>query len=109
MERKCKLFLLLPLVFVSFCLFSCAVKSVPELTHNEILEESEPTDDKVYSNVEEMPTFLGGDTVIGYPIMSRGFSSEGHTQGKKYIMGYPTKPKIILAPSPDEFILLIKN
>jgi len=63
------------------------VKSVPELTHHEIQEKSVPTDSEVQSIVDEIPT----------------------SQSKNTIMGYPCRPKILLAPTPDEVILLIKD
>lgn len=109
LERKWKIFLLLPLVFVSFCLFSCAVKSVPDLTHNEALEKSEATGVEVDANVEEMPISNGRATVIGYPSWPQGFSAGGYTLGEKYVIGYPTKPKMLLAPTADEVMLLIKD
>jgi len=126
-----KLFLLLPLFLASFCLFSCAVKNVPELTHNEAFEKSGSSDAKVDAHVEEMPAALGGPTVIGYPSRPQGFSAdkyvpgekyvvgypikskdasvEGNKSGKKYVVGYPARPKILLAPTAEETILLIKN
>lgn len=131
MERRGKIFLLLPLVFVSFCLFSCAVKSVPELTHNEIPQKSAPTDNKVHSTVEAIPNILGEDVVMGYPSSILTLSAGGNTLVERYmegfqikpqnhvlggtkseigyVIGYPTRPKIILAPTPDEVILLMKK
>ncbi|MEA3463287.1 MAG: hypothetical protein U9R49_15495 [Bacteroidota bacterium] len=131
MAMKWNLFLLLPLVFVSFCLFSCAVSSVPELTHNEIDEKSGPSNVKGDAKVEEMPTSQGKTTVIGYPWKPQGLSVGGYALGEEYVLGYPmksqnlfvggneqeinsmigypTKPKNLLAPTADEFMLLINR
>ena len=70
-----KLFLFLPIVFLSFCLFSCAVKSVPELTHHEIQEKSVPTDSEVQSIVDEIPTSQRKNTIMGYPSGPQGLSA----------------------------------
>ncbi len=84
-----KLFLILPLVLVSFCFISCSVKSVPKLSQNETREKSVLTDNKVYSNVEEMPTINGKDTVIGYPIKSQSLFMGENSLEKRYVEGYP--------------------
>jgi hypothetical protein len=63
------------------------VKSVPELTHHENQEKSAPTNSEVHSETDKIPGSLSNNTVIGYPC----------------------RPKILLAPTPDEVILLIKD
>ncbi len=67
------LILILSLALLSFYLNSCTVKSVPKQTHNEIPDKTVLTDGRFSSNVEEIQTFQGEDTVVGYPIESKGF------------------------------------
>ncbi len=69
--------LLFPLGFISFYLHSCSVKSVATPTYIVIPENSNPADNTIHIKNEELPTVLSEDTVVGYPIESKGFPKSG--------------------------------
>jgi len=144
MRSNWNIFLILPLVFISFYLHSCSVKSVatptyiviPENaapstpTYIAIPENSNPADNTIHIKIEEMPTFQSKDTVVGYPIESKGFPKSGNELGEitvvsnslfrsaefpakefesdnRTVVGYPVKYKSFPKSVPPESIVYI--
>ena len=89
-RRNRKLTLILPLFTLSFFVISCTVKSVPNLTQNELAESSVQTDSNVNSNVEEVSAFKVQETVVGYPVESKGFPKTRYSWEDNTVVGYPT-------------------
>lgn len=58
-----KLTLIFPLVFIAFIIVSCTEKDATLLADDASLKKSALTERQIYTNVDEMPTFQGGEPV----------------------------------------------
>ena len=81
--------LILSLVFLSFCFYSCTVKSVATPTYIAIPENAAPADSIVYIKIVEMPAFQDEGIVVGYPIESKGFPKKRYDLEDTTTVRYP--------------------
>ncbi|MFO7934844.1 MAG: hypothetical protein R6U78_12280 [Bacteroidales bacterium] len=107
MGSSWKLAMIFPIVLITFILASCTEKDVNSELENETVKKSTITESKIYQQVDEMPTFQGGELIefrkfIAKNIIYPREAKENNVTGKIFVVFVVRDDGKVVIPDPEE-------
>lgn len=107
MGSSWKLAMIFPIVLITFILVSCTEKNVNSELENETLKKSTVTESKIYQQVDEMPTFQGGEFIefrkfIAKNILYPREAKENNVTGRIFVVFVVRDDGKVVIPDPEE-------